>query len=219
MPSLLSAGPFSATNGEGKELYSEMNVELGESELVILDGPSGSGKSTLLRQLVGLLPANGADRRLAGQAYSPQRLPAWRSRVTLVAQDAPMLLGTVGDNLRFPFRQRCGRDRRENRERRSSLLAAVGLGEIPETRDVGTLSGGERHRLALARGLLWAPPVLVADEPLSGLDEETALVCFDLMLEFGHRPGHSVLCVLHDRSLGARADRAITLTSMDEVSS
>jgi len=220
MHAFLSAGPFNARDGEGRRLFDGVSIELAEGELALLDGPSGSGKSTLLRQLVGMVPTADAARELAGEVFSPLELPRWRSSVTLVAQDAPMLDGTIGENLDFPFRQGRGCDRSEDRERRLALLNRVGLGVIPEDRNIGTLSGGERHRLALVRGLLWDPPVLVADEPLSGLDEETAAVCFQLLLDFAHRPGCCVLCVLHDRSIGARADRTLGLEpAVNEVPS
>lgn len=207
MPPFLTAGPFSARNGEGRELYAEVSIAAGESELVVLDGPSGSGKSTLLRQLVGMVPTLEIRRELAAETYSGLQLPRWRSKVTLVAQDAPMLAGTVGENIRFPFAQRCAGGGGPDRSRFEILLAATGLGGVPESRDIGTLSGGERHRLALLRGLLWDPPVLVADEPLSGLDGDRADQCFSLLLDFAHRPGHAVICVLHDRSLASKADR------------
>ena len=213
MPAFLQAGPFSARNGEGRQLFSDVTIEIVEGELVVLDGPSGSGKSTLLRQLVGMVPTENLGREIAGEVFPPLELPRWRSRVTLVAQDAPMLAGTLGENLEFPFSQRHGCTRTKDLERKSELLELVGLGAIPEDRDVGTLSGGERHRLALVRGLLWNPPVLIADEPLSGLDEDTATSCFELLLEFAHRTGHAVLCVLHDRALGSTADRRIGLVA------
>jgi ABC-type lipoprotein export system ATPase subunit len=82
---------------------------------------------------------------------------------------------------------------------------------LPVDRDVRTLSGGERHRLALVRGLLWDPPVLVADEPLSGLDIDSAVACFELLLSFAHREGHAVLCALHSQELSIRAERRIRL--------
>jgi putative ABC transport system ATP-binding protein len=199
MPPFLSAGPFTAQDAEGRRLFDRVSIELAEGELTLLDGPSGSGKSTLLRQLVGMVATTDVVRELAGEAFPPLDLPRWRSQVTLVAQDAPMLQGSVGENLAFPFRQACGGDRNGNRDRRQTLLEHVGLGGIPEDRDVRTLSGGERHRLALVRGLMWNPPVLVADEPLSGLDEDMAEGCFQLLLDFAHRPGHGVLCVLELR--------------------
>lgn len=207
MRPFLAAGPFSARDGEGRELFSDVSVEVSEGELVVLDGPSGSGKSTLLRQLVGMVPTPTASRELGGEVLSGPQLPRWRSRVTLVAQDAPMLAGTVGENIRFPFDQHCSGGLAPDENRLAAIMNGVGLDGIPEDREIGTLSGGERHRLALVRGLLWDPPVLVADEPLSGLDEEIAGSCFELLLEFAHRRGHAVFCVLHDRSLAKKGDR------------
>lgn len=211
MPPLLTAGPFSAANGEGRVLFSDVAIELAEGELVVLDGPSGSGKSTLLRQVACLVPVEGATWSLDGESYVSSRFPRWRSRVTLAAQDAPMLAGTVGENVRFPFTQRCAGKCVPDEDRLGALMESVGLGEIPEDRDIGTLSGGERHRLALVRALLWDPPVLLADEPLSGLDEETASVCFDLLVDFARRPGHGALCVFHERVFADRVDHHIGL--------
>ena len=213
MALFLLAGPFSAHDGEGRRLFENVSIEIAESELVVLDGPSGSGKSTLLRQLVGMVPTSDVNRALDSGLFSGQQLPRWRSRVTLVAQDAPMLAGTVGDNIRFPFTQCCAGDCAPDETRLIELMNATGLAGIPEDREIGTLSGGERHRLALVRGLLWDPYVLVVDEPLSGLDEDMASSCFELLLDFAHRPGNTVLCVLHDRSLAHRADRRIPLRS------
>lgn len=212
MAPFLTAGPFSARNGEGRELYRDVSVELDESELVVLGGPSGSGKSTLLRQLAALDPVDDVVRSLGGEDVQPGSFPRWRSRVTLAAQDAPMLMATVGENLQFPFTQKSSENRLDE-DRMSALMARVGLDEIPLDRDVKTLSGGERHRLALVRGLLWDPPVLLADEPLSGLDEELAGVCFELLRDFARRPGHAALCVLHERVFTAAADRHIALVS------
>lgn len=215
MPAFLVAGPFSARDGEGRSLFEDVTLELQEGQLTVLDGPSGSGKSTLLRQLVGLVPTAGAARELAGASYSGPQLPLWRSRVTLVAQDAPMLAGTVADNLRFPFGQSCAGGRKPDDSRLSELLVRTGLAAIPEERAVGTLSGGERHRLALVRGLLWEPAVLVADEPFSGIDEKTAVDCFDLLAEYAGRRERAVLVVLHERSLAQRADRVVTLRQVE----
>jgi predicted ABC-type transport system involved in lysophospholipase L1 biosynthesis ATPase subunit len=92
-------------------------------------------------------------------------------------------------------------------------MTQVGLERLPFDREVRTLSGGERHRLALIRGLLWNPQVLVADEPLSGLDPEIASVCFDLLLRFGRRPGRLLLCVLHDPETNLRTDLRLRLAN------
>jgi putative ABC transport system ATP-binding protein len=131
--------------------------------------------------------------------------------VTLVAQDAPMVAGTVRDNLTLPFVQRAGRERPFPEDRASELLARVGLDRLPPDREVRTLSGGERHRVALVRGLLWDPPVLVADEPLSALDPATSDICFDLLLEYSRRDERLLLAVFHDPQRNQRADVRLRL--------
>lgn len=211
MSAFLQCGPFSARDGEGRVLFDDATVELPEGLCVALEGPSGSGKSTLLRQLAALDPASAAGRKLAGRSFEGSALPEWRARVTLLAQDAPMLPGTVRDNISFPFRQRAGGERVFDEDDAVRLMTEVGLERLPLDRDVRTLSGGERHRLGLVRGLLWDPPVLVADEPLSGLDPDSAAACFELLLRFARRPGRMLLCALHYRDLGAKADRRILL--------
>ena len=212
MPELLEAGPFEAHDGEGRLLFSDAVVRLPAGRAVGLTGTSGSGKSTLLRSVVGLgRDGQEVTRRLGDDLYPRSRLPAWRSKVTLMAQDAPVVPGSLLDNIELPYRLRVGGRRTVDGDAARSLLHEVGLGSIPLERDVATLSGGERHRLALVRGLLWDPPVLLADEPLSGLDERTAATCFELLLAFAHRPGHGLLAVLHHAELADRLDGTIHL--------
>ena len=211
MSAFLECGPFSARDGEGRQLFEDVSLALPAGQCVALEGPSGGGKSTLLRHVVGLAWAPEAKRRLDGAAYQDAQLPAWRARVSLVAQDAPMVAGTIRDNLSLPFSMRAGRERPFSEAEAVRLLAAVGLERLPLEREVRTLSGGERHRVALVRGLLWDPPVLVVDEPLAGLDPETAESCFELLLEFARRDGRLLLAVFHDPQRNGRADRRLRL--------
>ena len=213
MAAFLECGPFSATDGEGRVLFDNASIALADGQGVAVEGPSGSGKSTLLRHITALAWAPAAKRHLGGESFSGSALPVWRSRVSLVAQDAPMVTGSVRDNLGFPFSLRAGRDRRYDDVRAAALMTQVGLERLPFDREVRTLSGGERHRLALVRALLWDPPVLVADEPLAGLDPDIAAVCFDLLLRFGRRPGRLLICVLHDPEMNARVDHRLRLVS------
>jgi ABC-type lipoprotein export system ATPase subunit len=131
-----------------------------------------------------------------------------------------MLAGTVRENLELPFTQRAGSGRDVDREAAADLLSRVGLGNLPLDREIRTVSGGERHRIALVRGLLWSPPVLVADEPISGLDPEAEEACFELLLEFARRQGNLVICVVHDPGLNARSDRKLRLAGgrLEEIS-
>ena len=211
MAAFLKCGPFSARDGEGRLLFEDTSVSLADGQCVALEGPSGSGKSTLLRCITGLAWSPEAVRELEGANYVGAQMPAWRTQVTLVAQDAPMLAGTIRDNLAFPFAQRAGCRQVFDEGASGDLLQAVDLGRLPLDREIRTLSGGERHRLALVRGLLWDPPVLVADEPLSGLDPEVAEKSFELLLRYARRPGRLLLCAIHDPELNVRADRRLRL--------
>jgi putative ABC transport system ATP-binding protein len=213
MSAFLECGPFSATDGEGRVLFENASIALADRQCVAVEGPSGGGKSTLLRHITALAHSPEASRRLGDTSYAGAELPAWRSRVTLVAQDAPMITGSVRDNLGFPFSLRAGRVRLFDDVRAAALMTQVGLEQLPFDREVRTLSGGERHRLALVRGLLWEPTVLVADEPLSGLDPGIAAICFDLLLHFGRRPGRLLICVLHDPEMNTRADHRLRLVN------
>jgi putative ABC transport system ATP-binding protein len=211
MSDFLECGPFSATDGEGRVLFENVSLALEDGQCVAVEGPSGGGKSTLLRHVTGLAWSPEANRRLADEDYPGARLPVWRSQVSLVAQDAPMIGGTVSENLSLPFTLRIGKGRSWDEERARRLLEDVGLKRLPLDREVRTLSGGERHRIALVRGLLWDPPVLVTDEPLSGLDPEAVAACFDLILNFARRPKRLVICVFHDPGLNGRADSHLRL--------
>lgn len=211
MTEFMECGPFSARTRERGVLFDGVCVSLPESRFVCLDGPSGSGKTTLLRFLTALTWAPDAQRRLQGESYGTSELPAWRAKVCLISQDAPMVSGTVYENLSFPFEQRSARGRKLGEHDARGLLGRIGLGDLPFDRDVSLLSGGERHRLALVRGLLWDPPVLVADEVLSGLDPKSVEACLELLLGFARKPGRLLICVLHDPALCEAAHRRLHL--------
>lgn len=219
MSAFFECGSFSARDGEGRLLFEDVSLSLDDGQCVAIEGPSGGGKSTLLRHVTGLAWSPDAVRRLDGEDFQCSQLPSWRSKVSLVAQDAPMIPGSVRDNLVFPLTQRAGMGRSFDEDAAAELLQGVGLGRLSLDREIRTLSGGERHRIALVRGLLWDPPVLVVDEPLSGLDPEAVSESFDLLLSSARRPGRLVLCVFHDPGLNGRADRHLRLADgrLEEV--
>ncbi len=152
---------------EGKAALDDVTLNLAEGEVVTVLGPSGSGKSTLLRVIAGL------QRPAAGRVMLDGRdlasVPPHRRGIGLVFQDHALFHHRdVAGNVAFGLRMRG--DRPEAVERRvHELLDLVGLAGF-EHRSVGTLSGGEQQRVALARGLAPEPRVLLLDEPLGSLD-------------------------------------------------
>ena len=98
-----------------------------------------------------------------------------------------------------------------NEQEAIAILEKVKLSQFGLEHPVEGLSGGERHRLALARGLLWAPEVLVADEPLTGLEPELAQECFQLLREYSRKHTNIVICVLHEKRFSKQADISLRL--------
>ena len=143
------------------------DLEVPTGALVALVGPSGGGKSTLLNTIAGFERAASGTLSFAGRDLLPLK-PAARP-VAIIFQDHNLLPNlTAGQNAGLalsPSLHLSGQDR----ERISAMLARLGLAGLEERRPA-ELSGGQRQRVALARAMLTTRPLLLLDEPLTGLD-------------------------------------------------
>jgi putative hydroxymethylpyrimidine transport system ATP-binding protein len=173
----------------GTPLFEALDLELPAGQWTCLLGPSGVGKSTLLRLVAGLEPA-GSETRIACNDRRPLA-----GRVAYMAQQDLLLpwldaLGnvTLGSRLR-------GRADATARTRARALLAEVGLAG-QEAKRPAQLSGGMRQRVALARTLAEDRPVVLMDEPFSGLDVPARLRLQELAARL--LAGRTVLLVTHD---------------------
>ena len=183
-------------------------------EFIALLGTSGSGKSSLLNLIAGLdTPTDGsvavAGRDLA--RMSREELARYRrSTVGMVFQAFNLVPAmTVLENVELPMRfAEVPREFRVERARES--LRRVGLGHRFDHRP-SELSGGEQQRASLARALVNAPSLLLADEPTGNLDSRTGSEIMQLINDV-HREGTTVLMVTHERPLAERyASRFIFL--------
>jgi ABC-type multidrug transport system ATPase subunit len=143
-----------------------------EPGIVGLLGPNGAGKTTLLRILTGILEPTRGGIRYAGVPVEVGNLGAYRERIGFLPQGFDAYPGFTAEQfLDYWARERGMSDPQRRRHEIATLLAAVGLAEHAG-RPVRDFSGGMRQRVGIARALLGAPPVLVVDEPTTGLDLE-----------------------------------------------
>ncbi|MGA1704965.1 MAG: ABC transporter ATP-binding protein [Ilumatobacteraceae bacterium] len=200
----------------GRSVLDAVSLAVSAGEVVAVFGPSGSGKSTLLRAVAGLVEVESG--RVVIDGVDVTGVPTHRRRVGMVFQDEQLFPHRdVAGNVAFGL-EMAGVGRRERESRVEELLSAVGLDGFGN-RDVSTLSGGEAKRVALARSLAPKPAVLLADEPLTGLDAD---LHDRLAVEVGavlRESGTTTLWVTHDRAEAALvADRSVSLADLSGVS-
>ncbi len=144
-----------------------------EPGIVGLLGPNGAGKTTLLRMLCGLLDPTRGQVRFRGVPLEPANLPAYRHLVGFLPQGFNAYEGFTGAQfLDYWAIERGLRSPRQRSEEVERVLAQVGL-EDAAGRKVRDFSGGMRRRIGIARTLLGEPPIVIVDEPTTGLDVES----------------------------------------------
>lgn len=186
----------------GRRLLSGVTASVETGHRLALLAPSGAGKTTLLRSVAGLVDPAAGRVSLDGRDGDDLGWPAWRRRVTYVAQQPVMTAGTVADNLRRPFEYAEGLgDLDDGRAR--DRLARLGLDDTVWEQSARTLSVGQQQRVALVRALGIGPEVLLLDEPTGALDEE-AVRAVEALLVGWCDEGGAALVVTHDRDQAAR---------------
>jgi ABC-type nitrate/sulfonate/bicarbonate transport system ATPase subunit len=180
-----------------REVVRDVTVELRVGEVVALLGPNGAGKSTLLDALGGALPpARGRIER--------------RGRVAIALQAPDLARRTVLANVTLALAW-WGVPRRERDARAREALRTMGAEHLVK-RPAGTLSGGERRRVHIARSLAVRPDVLMLDEPFAGLDAEARANLLEDAVAALRSPLRATLVVVHDRAEAwALADRLLIL--------
>ena len=184
-------------------VVSDISLDVQEGSFVTLLGPSGSGKSTILLMIGGFLQPT-AGRIFFGGA-DMTALPPNKRPCNTIFQDLGLFPHmTVAENVAYGLKVR-GIDAVTRQKRTSDMLSIVAL-EGYERRRVHQLSAGQRQRVALARGLVLEPTVLLLDEPLTGLDERLRQQLRDEISRLHRRLGATFLAVTHNQ------DEALSLS-------
>ncbi|HEV8319955.1 MAG TPA: ABC transporter ATP-binding protein [Vicinamibacterales bacterium] len=194
----------------------EISFSLDRGEAAAIMGPSGSGKSTLLYILGALEPPDAGTLTLDGQnpyALPERDLAAFRNgHIGFVFQDHCLLPQcSVIENVLTPTLVAHDRSPDEYVKRAQALLSDVGLNHRLDHRPA-ELSGGEKQRVALARGLIREPTLLLCDEPTGNLDQRNADAVADLLLGLHRRQPTILVVVTHSAHLAERFTRRFTIT-------
>lgn len=194
----------------------QVDLVVQPGETVTLLGPSGAGKSTLLWLLGGLLRPTAGRVAVFGRMLGEL---GTRGMAELRADQIGTVLQNPGANLlpyasaaqNVLFAQRAtGRTRAARRRAALGLLDAMGIGALAR-RPAGALSGGEQQRLAVAVALANRPRLLLADEPTSQLDPESAGAVLDLLRAANSAHGTTVVAVSHDPAVAEALGRTVTI--------
>lgn len=183
-----------------------------EGDYVGLVGGNGSGKTTILRIMLGLLAPDSGSVRLFGEnigefgdwhliGYVPQHVSRGEASFPTTVQEV-IESGLISERRRFPWK------RSEDEE---LVRRAMDIAEIADLRDrlIGTLSGGERQLVFIARALVSKPKLLVLDEPTTGVDAQSQDRFYRFLSALNREHGMTIILVSHDLEVVAREVKTV----------
>ena len=212
---LLSVDGMSVRFGT-QEVLRDISLDIPAGQTLVVLGESGCGKTVLLKTLIGLVRPSEGEVRFEGRplgGLADRELAQLRTRYGFVFQNAALFDSlTIADNIAFPLREHTRLGAAEIATIVEELLAEVGLPRSVARKKPVQLSGGMRKRAGLARALALDPPVLLYDEPTTGLDPIMSDVINELILKVRARDGVTSVVVTHDMNTARKvADRIIML--------
>jgi iron complex transport system ATP-binding protein len=213
-PALLSCRSLTLAI-DGRALCRGLDFDVQAGECWAIVGPNGAGKTTLLRTLAGLRRADQGRIRYGGRdtaSLTRREQAGYRGYLAENTTDFfPATALDIALSGRHPHLSRWQWEAETDVARARAALAVFGLDACID-RDVATLSGGERRRVALAAMLAQEAPLLLLDEPSSHLDLGQQIAAFDALTGHARAGGAAIVMVVHDLHLALRyADHAIAI--------
>jgi ABC-type Mn2+/Zn2+ transport system ATPase subunit len=190
---------------DSQPVLQSINLVIYPGDLFGVAGPNGSGKTTLFRAILGLLPILGGSLSrncpLSNFGYVPQSAALDPQFPLSVAEIVEMgAYGRVRSYQVFP---------KQEKQRASDVLDQVGMRHLIK-RSFFSLSGGQKQRVLIARALMVMPKIMILDEPLSGVDEESRRTITDVLIKLTRENGLAVVFSSHDLTMVQRvADRIV----------
>ena len=203
-------------NKRQNNVLRNINMEIGQGEMVAVMGPSGSGKSTLLYTVSGMDFITAGKVDFFGKdigSLSPVQMSNLRlNEMGFIFQQMYMLKNlSIYDNIVLPaYQSQNGKGREKRKEinnRARDLMHKLGIAEIAE-HDINEVSGGQLQRACICRSLINKPKMIFADEPTGALNQQSSK---EVMKELNHinAEGTTILLVTHDMKVAAKSDRVL----------
>lgn len=201
-------------NFNGTPVLKGVSLTVRQGEFISIVGASGSGKSTLLSILGGIDKPDSGTVTLGDTEISmgteKELAKLRRTRIGFVFQFfnlAPYL--TVEENILLPLVMD-GKRTKDYREKSDELMKYLGIGEY-RNRMPRKLSGGEQQRVAIARGLIFDPEIILLDEPTGNLDSVNGKEIMELLKKINGEKGTTIIQVTHSDMNAAYANRIVTM--------
>ncbi len=194
---------------DGRNILEEFSMRIEPGEKVRLDGRSGSGKSTLMGSILGFVAPDDGTIRIEGELLDGRSAWVLRRRLAYVPQEPNLGTGSVAEVLERPFHYKANTHLRGNLERVEELMKRLLLSPELLDKDISTLSGGEKQRVALISGVLLDRKILLLDEPTSALDKAAKKAVTDYVRCCSDV---AVLFAAHDAEALGGADRVVRLS-------
>ncbi len=199
------------------QILTDLDFSLGAKEFISIIGTSGTGKTTLLSILAGLVRPDSGTITFHDQditALDEEHLARFRlMHIGIVFQDFKIIPSlSVYDNVLVAIFPRRDIAPPEKNRRVHDMVCRVGLGDKLSAR-ADTLSGGEKQRVAIARSLVGAPQLVLADEPTGNLDEETSAHIMRLFHDLHDALATSFVIITHDHDVAQQTQKTYRLTN------
>jgi multiple sugar transport system ATP-binding protein len=181
---------------DGTRAVSDLNLEIGDGEFVVLVGPSGCGKTSALRMVAGLEPITEGKVVIGGEVVN--KLPPKDRDIAMIFQNYALYPHmSAFDNMAFGLKLR-GMKRERRGERVNGTARTLGLAEVLPKKP-RTLSGGQRQRVAMGRAIVREPRAFLMDEPLSNLDAKLRVEMRAEIARLQRELGVTTIYVTHDQ--------------------
>ncbi|WP_395320364.1 ABC transporter ATP-binding protein [Fructilactobacillus frigidiflavus] len=177
------------------KIIKDINFSVEKADIVTITGPSGSGKSTFAKLLASLLTPTSGAVYFEGKNIKEYNSVSYRREVSYAVQQPTLFGDTVRENLEFPYMIR---KKPFDEQHAIKALQTVDLGADDLDRQVTSLSGGEKQRIALLRNVMFVPKVLILDEVTTGLDNASKASVHKMIDYFNVKHQVTIIMITHD---------------------